>query len=239
MARYDIVIPHWGTEGLTDICRLCLDSVADAGGDFRLILVDNGSEDAGRLQPQLDRMDHVVIRNSENLGFIRATNQGMQFSTAPFVVLLNNDTLVPPGWLTALEEPFQNVATAGLSGPLSDATGSWQGQWKKRNGGGVVTLAIGTMLAFFCTMIRRDVIDEVGYLDESYGVGFGDDDEYCRRAQEAGFRLCLCQDLKVSHRHRTSFQVRYTPEEIARMQADAMRRFRLSKGVFNGDCPKF
>lgn len=239
MARYDIVIPHWGEGALTDICRLCLDSVADAGGDFRLILVDNGSADPRRLQPQLDRMDHVVIRNSENLGFIRATNQGIQFSTAPLVVLLNNDTLVPPGWLKLLEQPFREVPNAGLSGPLTDATGSWQGKWKKRNNGGIVTLAPGQMLAFFCVMIHRQVIDEIGYLDEAYGVGFGDDDEYCRRAGEAGYRLCLCQDLKVAHRHRTSFQVRYTTEEITKMQSEAMRRFRLSRGVYSGPSRKY
>lgn len=234
MPRYDVIIPHWGVGHLTDVCLACLDSLAAAGGDFRLIFVDNGSEDFGRLAPALTRVPHTVIRNSENLGFIRATNQGIAFSNAPFVVLLNNDTIVPAGWLPALEQPFKRLPGAGLSGPLTDTPHSWQGQWLCRSGLADIVLAPGRMLAFFCVMISRDVIERIGYLDESYGVGFGDDDDYCRRAEAAGYKLVLCQSLRVSHRHRTSFQARFTPEQIKELQDNAMRRFRLSKGVTDG-----
>lgn len=62
------------------------------------------------------------------------------------------------------------------------------------------------MLAFFCAYIRRRVIQDIGYLSEAYGVGFGDDDDYCFRARRAGYRLGLATNVIVEHAHRTTFK---------------------------------
>ncbi len=84
------------------------------------------------------------------------------------------------------------------------------------------------MLAFFCTMIHRRVFETIGLLDESYGVGFGDDDDYCRRAEKAGFQICLQQNLLVVHHHRSTFKTLHSAEEIQRLQDEAMARFRTT-----------
>lgn len=57
------------------------------------------------------------------------------------------------------------------------------------------------MLAFFCTLMRRSVIKEIGYLDEEFGVGLGDDDEYCYRARKAGYHFALAKGVFVFHNH--------------------------------------
>src|SRR5262249_27901637 len=85
-------------------------------------------------------------------------------------------------------------------------------------------------LAFFCVALRRSVIEEVGLLDEAYGLGFFEDDDYCRRAREAGYRLVIAHDVFVPHhpsvsyatlgagaaaalvvRHRAIFEARWGP----------------------------
>ena len=60
-------------------------------------------------------------------------------------------------------------------------------------------------LAFFCVAIRRAVIDAVGDLDESYTTGYFEDDDYCKRVQQAGYQLAVCDDVFVHHHHSASF----------------------------------
>ena len=60
-------------------------------------------------------------------------------------------------------------------------------------------------LAFFCVAMRRSVIEAVGLLDEAYGIGFFEDDDYCRRAQQAGYKLVIADDVFVHHHHSVSF----------------------------------
>ena len=85
------------------------------------------------------------------------------------------------------------------------------------------------MLAFFCVMIRREVLDTVGLLDRVYGVGFGDDDDYCRRAHRANWRLVLTMQLRIPHRHRTTFKSLYSNDMIADMQRENMAIFKSDK----------
>jgi GT2 family glycosyltransferase len=65
----------------------------------------------------------------------------------------------------------------------------------------------------------------VGLLDEQFGVGFGDDDDYCHRAQTAGFRLALVLDLVIPHHHRSTFRTLYSEAEIRAMQQTALKKF--------------
>jgi GT2 family glycosyltransferase len=81
-------------------------------------------------------------------------------------------------------------------------------------------------------MFTRKVLTTVGFLNESYGVGLGDDDDYCRRAQEAGFELVLAQRLRVHHAHRTTFKTLYTPQQLAAMQHKALYKFHAEGGQF-------
>src|SRR5208337_3028273 len=79
------------------------------------------------------------------------------------------------------------------------------------------------MLVFFCVMIRRDVIDAIGLLGEQFGVGLGDDDEYCQRAQAAGYDLIYVGDLVVFHYHKMTFRSLYSEKELRTMTRRAQR----------------
>ncbi len=219
--RYDVIIPHYGTGRLTDLCLACLRSIRAYSQDYQLILVDNASPEFDVIAPELERHPHILLRNTENLGFVKAVNQGLQISTAPRVVIMNNDTEAVAGWLEKLDVALGGEV--GLSGPCTTTQESWQGlpRWR---GVGVMVLPPSAMLAFFCTMFRREVFDRVGYLDEDFGVGFGDDDEYCARAKRAGFKLALVRDLVIPHHHRSTFRSLYSDDQIRIMQSTAMAR---------------
>lgn len=82
-----------------------------------------------------------------------------------------------------------------------------------------------SMLPFFCVMIKREVIEKVGYLSEEYGAGLGDDDQYCARVTKAGYKLLLALDSYVYHKQRTTFKALYTTEELKTMQEKNIKMF--------------
>ena len=214
---YDIIIPSWNQKELATNCLLSIRQFSRQY-DYRVIWVDNGSdEDVFQcIQGLLQLIPHVIIRNTKNLGFVKATNQGLQFATADYVVVMNNDTEAAENWLGKLVKPMLDNTNIAVTGPRTNADGSWQGHWDKTEG--TFILPGSAMVAFFCAMIRRGVVEEVGYLDECFGVGFGDDDDYCHRIKKQGYKLALVQDLLIPHHHRSTFNILYSKEEIQQMQ---------------------
>jgi hypothetical protein len=213
--KYDIIIPHFGKdERLTALCLRCLESIREHSADYRLIFVDNASPQFDEVWPEVKRHPHLLVRNTENVGFVKAVNAGIWVSRADHVVLMNNDTEAVSGWLEKLCGALHGMVA--LSGPRTTARMSWQG--RVGAGKGIMVLPETAMLAFFCTMIRRDVFERVGVLDEDFGAGFGDDDHFCWKAQNAGYRLALVQDLVIPHHHRSTFRALMPQEEIRSQQ---------------------
>lgn len=214
----DIIIPNYGTGHLTQLALRCLESIRQFSSiPYRLIFVDNGSPEFDAIIPELEQhRSYKLIRFRKNRGFVIATNAGIWMSTSRYIVLMNNDTEAAPHWLERLRQPLDNHTQVALCGPRTTAQKSWQGNQAYADGWRI--LPANSMLAFFCVMIRRDVIDTIGVLGEEYGVGFGDDDDYCLRAQQAGFQLALRTDLVIPHHHRSTFSELYSPEEISDSQ---------------------
>ena len=215
----DIIIPNYVTDASLSIVLRCLDSVHKcSGSEARLIFVDNGSPSLNSVLPMLELFPGAVkILNPSNLGFVKAVNQGMRASTAEHVVLLNNDTEVVPDWLPRMRAAF--AGKVGIVGPRSQPNGTISGELPYRT---ATILPQGDMLVFFCAMISRRVIDHIGILDEEFGIGLGDDDEYCWRAQQAGFDLCYLGDLTILHHHKVTFRQLYTGIQIRDMGWDSV-----------------
>lgn len=225
---YDIIIPHFGvSDELSEKCRACLRSIKlhSANESYRIIFFDNATPHLQfqKIEDSLNEHDHLLISSTENLGFIRAVNLSLEMSTAPYVVLMNNDTEAAPNWLPSLRAPLDTSPNIGLSGPRTTTPKSWQGripykpEWE--------LIGVNSMLAFFCVMIKRQVLEQLGGLDEDFGVGFGDDDMYCLRAHRAGWRMALVSNLLIPHHHRSTFHTLYGVHQTLEMQSQALDKF--------------
>jgi GT2 family glycosyltransferase len=192
---------------------------------YELILVDNGSTDGtpeylqeirGRQGPT--RVE--IIRNETNVGFPAGCNQALAKATGRYLVLLNNDTVLTPGWLEGLVAcSLQDWPGVGLVGPVTNAAPDAQGirvpytRLEDLDGFAAqrrTAFAGKTQVVFrltgFCLLIRREVLDRIGILDERFGIGFFEDDDLCVRAREAGFRLLVAQDVYIHHFGNRTFQ---------------------------------
>ncbi len=205
--------------------RACLKSllVFSDYPDLEIICVDNGSTDGtgAFLDTFSQRHPSVrVVHHPDNLGFAAGNNAGMREARGEFVVLLNNDTYVTQGWVRDLIRPMLRYPDIGMTGPLTNMTGNEQKiaivysnmEEMAQRGAGFTAIRrrhlfpVGN-LAFFCVAIRRQVIDKVGALDESYGTGYFEDDDYCMRVRDAGYRLVVCDDVFIHHHHSASFNL--------------------------------
>lgn len=210
----DIVVPVWNQVEFT---RECIDSILKntLDVDCRLIVVDNASSVETKnylesLKPLLGQKI-LLVRNENNLGFVKAANQGMRLSDGPYVCLLNNDTLVTKGWLGEMIKAAENSPKIGLVNPSSNNLGqrpakgesieSYAQNLKTDSG---KFFEIGSAIGF-CMLIKRALIEKIGLFDEIYGMGNFEDTDYSRRAIKDGFLCVRASAAYVYHREGTSF----------------------------------
>jgi GT2 family glycosyltransferase len=198
--------------------RQCLESLLrHTRRPYEVILVDNGSTDdtpafleAFRQRPGPARVE--VLRHETNLGFPAGCNRAAGRARGHYVVFLNNDTVLTPGWLEGLvRRALDDWPEVGLVGPVTNGAPPPQGirvPYQELDGLDVFaaqrrafagqTLSV-RRLTGFCLLVRRDVLERIGPFDERFDMGFFEDDDLCVRAREAGFRLVVAQDVYVHH----------------------------------------
>lgn len=217
-----VIIVCFNNLPFTTACLESLLALSDYP-DLEIICVDNASTDgtADYLRDLAGRNGTVRhLRNETNLGFAGGNNVGIRAARGEFVILLNNDTYVTRGWARDLIRPMQRQADIGMTGPLTNMAGNEQKiaiaysnmeEMAQASAAFTAprrrTLFPTVNLAFFCVAIRRSVIEQVGELDEGYGTGYFEDDDYCMRVRRAGHRLAVCDDVFVHHHHSASFNL--------------------------------
>jgi GT2 family glycosyltransferase len=209
-----IIIPAWNN---IELNRQCLESLYRTAGavPHEVIVVDNGSTDgSAQLFDGEERAARLrAIRNSSNLGFARACNQGARAAEGEFLLFLNNDIVALPGWLEPLLACAGRHERAGAVGSkLLYPDGTVQHAGVAFTASGVLHVyrhfhmdhpAVNRERPFqavtgACLLIRRDLFLDAGLFDENYRNGFEDLD-LCMRLVQRGLTAYYCPASVLVH----------------------------------------
>ncbi len=226
MPRCDIIIPVYNA---FDCLAPCIESILKYT-DLKtnhLILIDDKSPDA-RVLPLLESYakqhpDQItLLKNSENLGFVKTVNRGMQFSKHD-VLLLNSDTEVTENWLAKIQTCAYSDSSIATVTPLSNcATLASVPRLFARNElpkdcslSEMANLVESCSLKKypslptahgFCMFIKREALNKVGFFDEeAFGKGYGEENDFSFRCINFGYRNALCDDTYILHKESQSF----------------------------------
>lgn len=167
---------------------------------FEIIVTDNASTDGS--QQMIKTRFHTVklIENRENAGFIRASNQGLRIYQGRYGLLLNDDTVVKADALDRMVEWMDKNPKVGACGPRllnTDGTPQRQGglfsRIHKLDKPTEVDFVIGAAL-----MVRREVMDKVGLMDENLFF-YNDDLDWCIRIRKAGYKIYFLPQIEIVH----------------------------------------
>jgi len=215
------------THNQLEYTKKCIDSIFKYTKEpFELIVVDNGSTDgtvgylkkakSSKLKAKSSNCceGFKIIENKENRGFAMGNNQGMAIAKGDYVLLLNNDIVVTPGWLEKMLAKLKEEKV-GIVGPRTNyvvgsqlvpkvtysdndmkGMGKFAERWSCEHAG--KSFEIDRVIGF-CMLIGRDVIEKIGGLDARFGSGNFEDDDFCLRARVAGFKIVVADDVFVHH----------------------------------------
>ena len=219
-----IIIINWNGG---EVFKQCLDSLAEIKyPNWELILVDNGSVDGSEMLPEKLKVKSEnlpagkaglkVIKNKTNLGFAKANNQGFKISRGKYILLLNNDTKVKPDFLSNLVRRMIVDNSVGVIQPkiyLMDKPGILD------NVGSFMTrIGFLTHLGFgekdgpqfekeqeifsakgACMLLRKEVIEEVGFFDSDF-FSYFEESDFCWRVWMGGWRVLFFPDAVIYHK---------------------------------------
>jgi len=240
-AKKETILPSWEradivflTHNNSDMSLKCLDALKQhTHHPFRLIWIDNGSELAhyDRVRKKVEEFNHIIHKFEDNRFYARAINQGIILSNAKYIVTLSNDVFVSDGWLKKLLTMMEKNPDVGILSPLTDKIGSPVCQadfaaqkWGLRIDGnyckGINRLPerfgnTTSSISMFCAVVRSEVMDKIGLLDERFFI-LGNDDDYCDRARLAGFKTGICLNCFVYHEHGATKDAIFPLESLAR-----------------------
>ena len=224
--RISVVVLVWNGAQFLDAC-LC--ALLQQDGDAQVIVVDNASTDNSVSVGQSFVPRVRLIQNAHNLGYAAGNNTGLQAADGDIVVLLNQDTVVQPGWLRAIADTFDNPAI-GIVGckalypdgrGIQHAGGIVQPEdaltrhigWTEQDHGQYDTLTDVDYVSGAAFGIRRKVLERLGGLDEQFSPAFYEEVDYCYRARRAGFRV-VYQPRAVLYHYETASLPAESPTRI-------------------------
>ena len=224
-APLNVIVPVYADFAATKACLDSLMRELARRRTTRLILIDDDSKDPSikRLVRALARKPQVrLLTNKHNLGFAESVNRGLAESGRGDVILLNADTIVPPGFIGRLEAAARRETKIGTITPLSnngeltsfpvpfrsnplgsyDEVCALDAAAAKANAGRVIDMPNGIG---FCLYVTRACLNAVGALSDAFRRGYFEDVDLCLRAAELGFRNVCAADVYVGHAGSRSF----------------------------------
>ena len=200
-----------------DLTKACIESIYRYSQypNFEVIIIDNASHgDTPRYLSEISE-NHAnmrIIFNENNMGFASANNQGIKIANGDYIILLNNDTIVTPGWVSRLLRHLEDKRV-GMIGPVTNMCGNEAIIYVSYN----LNTLEGfddyvrfffkshpvpdsfeiDMLSMFCVALRKEVIEEIGLLDERFKVGLFEDTDYSQRLKVKNYKL-ICARMSSS-----------------------------------------
>ena len=219
-----IIIPVYANLALT---RQCVESVlSNLRPNDQVLLIDDASPEVALRDYCQSLRDHpsvTVIVHDNNRGFVQSVNEGFAHFIDRDVIILNSDTRVSSGWLDKLQTiavaetdiatvtPLSNNAEIASypvfcqdnALPAGVSLSMLNRMAEKVNSGAYVTAPTGVG---FCLYIKRTCLDEVGaFNSKAFGKGYGEENDFCLRATERGWRHVIAMDTFVYHKGGASF----------------------------------
>lgn len=220
----DIIIPIYNA---FDDLQRCIASILECTDltKHRLLLVNDASPDERILTyiKLLETDQILVIENEKNLGFSGSINHGITVSHNRDVLLLNSDTIVTKNWIEKIIDcAYSDVAIATVTPLSNNATLCSVPEFLKENqlpdGYSLeqyadlveaVSMKLYPRIPVahgFCMYIKREVIDKIGLFDmETFERGYGEENDFCYRAEQVGYHHAMCDDTYIYHTGTTSF----------------------------------
>jgi GT2 family glycosyltransferase len=240
LTEVSIIIVNYNTLGLL---RDCLSSVMQTEGRVcEVIVVDNASADGSAGMVEKEFPDVSLVRNSQNVGFAKANNQGIRLAKGKYTLLLNSDTIVRPGALGIMSAFLDsNAAVGGVACKLLNQDGTIQAsvgnrpgpmlllfrvlgvsrlissdrsrRWLAHSFGFLLGRTVRSYLTPYaidrspvevestsaaCLMLRKEAVEQVGFLDERFFM-YLEDMDYCIRLRQAGWKLYYLPGGEVVH----------------------------------------
>ncbi len=219
MPDLSIIIINWNTHALLHALLTTLAPYLQQA-QAELIVVDNASSDGSAAMVAADFPQVTLIQNVQNVGFARANNQALALAQGRYLLLLNTDTLVPPGAIEGLLHFMDAHPAVGACSPrLLTATGQPQafafgddptpayllrrGLWRllfnrSLHDWGVAQVLEVAWVAGTCLMLRREALAIVKGFDEAFFMYFEDVD-LCRRIRHHGWKICYVPTVAITH----------------------------------------
>lgn len=186
--KYSVVMPIFhrkGNEVVQTYAKECVESVKRNSQDYELIIIDDGST----LDTSWFKKNADVYKRHKNKGVAPSWNDGIKLSKGKYIVVINDDIVVPEGWLDDLVLTFEIIKNAGVVGPAVEHL---------PNGIGIEENHV--WFPGSCFMLPRETIDKVGLFDEDFAPFYFEDTEYWTRILKSGLKMARNYNVFIKHK---------------------------------------
>lgn len=229
--QLSIIIP---IKDQKDLTQVCIDSLGKYTKDYELILIDDGSKI--KLKNPIKSLNIKIIRNDVSIGYTKSVNKGIKVAEGEYVVIANNDIVFTPCWAEKMINHFKTHGDLGVLSPTTNKiTGQQSVDYNKKG----ITFQYIDNLIFFCVMIKKDVFESIGLLDERFSPGGQEDLDFCKRASISNWKVGIARDVFIYHYGSLSFRSMFKNDinksiEYSKSRTDLLNNKYKKKKVFIG-----
>ncbi len=227
--RITVVVPNYNGMKFVKDCFDSLFSQDEDTESFRVLMIDNGSQDESVEFVRTNYPLAEIVKMGENTGFCKAVNEGIKRSETPYVILLNNDTKVESGFVKglvkAIDKEKQIFAASAMmkdwkDNSLLDDAGDRYSLlgWAFARGKGKRCKDYTKPCNIFAAcggaaIYRKEIFDRIGLFDENH-FAYLEDIDVCYRAKINGYKCVYAPEAGVIHFGSGTFGARYTEKKV-------------------------